>query len=231
MDERIVQAFDQSEKLVMELDMSDPQLQSKIQEFSMNPGKKNIQSELQPEDAATIDSFLTLHYGVGLAQLGVLKPMVLSSMALMKSIPCDEIESYEGYLSTKAFESDKRIMGLETPEFQIGIFDQIPAKIQINELVKMLKENSGSAEFSKMTETYLAEDMDGLYEMMNDEGMMTEYRELVLDSRNRAWVGVLEKEMKSQKLFVAVGAGHLGGENGLISLLRKAGFQVDAVRK
>src|SRR5690606_18433531 len=106
-----------------------------------------------------------------------------ASMALIKNIACEEIESYEGYLSTKALESKKPIIGLETPEFQIGIFDQIPAETQINELVKMLQEGSGSADFAKMTATYLAEDVDGLYEVMNSDGMMNEYRDLVLGSR------------------------------------------------
>ncbi|WP_035455392.1 TraB/GumN family protein [Algoriphagus terrigena] len=231
MDERILRAFDRSEKLVMELDMSDPQLQMKIQEFSVNPGMKNIQSDLPPEEAAIIDSFLLQHYGAGLAQLGVFKPIVLSSMALMKTIPCEEIESYEGFLSTKAIESKKPIIGLETPEFQIGIFDQIPIETQLDELVEMLKEDSGSAEFHKMTETYLAEDIEGLHEVMNSDGMMQEYSELVLDSRNKAWISILEEEMKSQKLFIAVGAGHLGGENGVISLLRNAGYRVEPIKK
>lgn len=231
MDERIVEAFDQSEKVVMELDMSDPQLQTKIHEFSMNPGMKNIQSELLPEDAAIIDSFLTQHYGAGLAQLGTLKPMVLSSMALMRTIPCEEIESYEGVLSTKAIESKKPIIGLETPEFQIGIFDKIPMEIQINELVKILKEDTGVADFSKLTDAYLKEDVEELNELMNFEGMMKDYLELILHDRNKAWVPILVQEMKNQKLFIAVGAGHLGGEKGLISLLRNAGYRVAPVRK
>ncbi len=231
MDQRILDAFGNSEKLVMELDMGDPELQAKMQQISMNPGMKNIQSELDSADAAFLDGFFVENFGVGLAQLGVLKPVVLSSMALMKSIPCQEIESYELFLTAQATESKKPIIGLETPEFQIGVFDQIPQETQIQELVKMLKEDAGPPDFQKMTETYLSEDVDGIYEVMNSEGMMKDYRELVLDSRNRAWVAKLNESMKDQSLFVAVGAGHLAGENGLIPLLRKAGYAVEPVAK
>ncbi len=231
MDDRILRAFDQSEKLVLELDMSDPGLQAKIQEFSMNPGMKNIQSELLPEDATIIDSFLIQNYGAGLAQLGTLKPMVLSSMALMRTIPCAEIENYEGFLSSRAIERGKSIIGLETPEFQIGIFDQIPMNIQIDELVKILKEDTGSADFRKLTEAYLKEDIEELNEVINFDGTMKDYLELILDNRNKAWIPILEQAMKSQKLFIAVGAGHLGGEMGLISLLRKEGYKVDPIKK
>lgn len=231
MDDRILDAFGKSEKLVMELDMSDSQLQTKMQQISMNPGMKNIQSELNEEDAKILDEFLTKSYGAGLAQLGILKPFVLSTMALMKTIPCEEIESYEGFFAAKATERKMPIMGLETPEFQVGIFDQIPKEIQISELIKMLKEDSGATDFQQMTNTYLEEDLAQLYMEMNSEGMIADYRELILDNRNKAWISILESEMKSQVLFVAVGGGHLGGENGVISLLRNAGYQVDPIRK
>ncbi|HSF54992.1 MAG TPA: TraB/GumN family protein [Algoriphagus sp.] len=231
MNDRILKALGNSEKLVMELDMSDPQLQTKLQQVSMNPGMKNIQSELNPDDAKILDEFLTKNYGAGLAQLGILKPFVLSTMALMKTIPCEEIESYEGFFTSKASESNKPVMGLETPEFQVGIFDHIPIEVQIGELVKMLNEDSGKEDFNEMTEIYLAEDIWGLYEMMNSEGMIADYRGLILDNRNKAWVSILEEEMKSQSLFVAVGGGHLGGENGVIALLQNAGYQVDPIKK
>lgn len=231
MDDRILDAFTKSEKLVMELDMSDPQLQSKMQQISMNPGMKNIQSELDIADAEILDSFLTKNYGVGLAQLGILKPFVLSTMALMKTIPCEEVESYEGFFTAKTAESKIPIIGLETPEFQVSIFDQIPFEIQISELMKMLKEDSGAADFNQLTETYLSEDIEELYEVMNSDGMVAEYRDLILDNRNKAWISILEEEMKSHALFVAVGGGHLGGDNGLISLLRSAGYRIEPITK
>ena len=231
MDDRILAAFDRSESLVMEMDLDDPDLMGKIQKASMNPGMKNIQSELEAEDAAVLDAFFVNHYGAGLAQLGVFKPFMLSSMALMKTIPCEEHGSYETFFSAKAAESKKQIIGLETPEFQIGIFDQIPLEIQMEELAKMIKEGTGSEDFEKLTRVYLEEDIDGLFQMMNDEGMMRDYRELILDDRNEDWLGKLIESMNSQSLFVAVGAGHLGGKNGLISLLRQAGYQVEPIVK
>ena len=49
--------------------------------------------------------------------------------------------------------------------------------------------------------------------------MMNDFQELILDSGNRAWVDKLNKSMWDQGLFATVGAGHLAGQNGLISLL------------
>ena len=113
-DDRINTAFAQSEQLIMELDMSDPQLPAKMQQVSLNPEMKNLQDDLDEETAGDLNDFLLKNYGVGLAQLGVLKPFVLTSMVMVKVLPCTEVESYEGYFTSKADSSSKSILGLET---------------------------------------------------------------------------------------------------------------------
>ncbi|WP_255502023.1 TraB/GumN family protein [Algoriphagus sp. AK58] len=229
MNDQILKAFQESKSLVMELDLSDPQLNSKMQQLSLNPGMKNIQLDMREEDAKIIDAFFIQNYGAGLAQLGILKPFVLSSMALIKSISCTEVESYESFFTAKAIEDRKQIIGLETVEIQIGIFDQIPFSVQIQEMINMISDNSGDEDFQKMIKTYLSQDVEALYHTMNSEGMIKDYRELMLDQRNQSWIKRLEQGMEDESLFVAVGAGHLGGEMGVISLLRKAGYQVEPV--
>lgn len=230
MDDRIKKAFESSEKLVMELDMSDPQLMAKMQQQSLNPGMKNIQGELSEEDANLMDAFFVENFGAGLAQIGILKPFVLSSMALLKTLPCPETESFEGYFTAQAQSLSKPIEGLETVEIQMGTFDQIPAKVQLDELVKMIREKSGAEEFNRMVESYLAEDIDALFQTMNQDGMMKEYRGIMLDNRNKAWIPQLQEKMTKESVFVAVGSGHLAGENGVISLLKNAGYQVEPIK-
>jgi uncharacterized protein YbaP (TraB family) len=51
----------------------------------------------------------------------------------------------------------------------------------------------------------------------------------LLNSRNIEWVKKLQTLMKEQSLVVAVGAGHLPGQKGVINLLRKAGYKVEPV--
>jgi len=64
-------------------------------------------------------------------------------------------------------------------------------------------------------EEYLAED--------------PELQKALLDNRNKDWVEKIPEFSKKQKVFYAVGAGHLGGENGLINLLLKEGYTVTPV--
>ncbi|MDP2041457.1 MAG: TraB/GumN family protein [Algoriphagus sp.] len=229
MDERIINAFESAEQLFLELDMSDPQLQLKMQQVSLNPGMKNIKAEMDESAASALDAFLLENYGAGLAQLGILKPFVLSSMVMLKALPCTEIESYEGYFTSRAGEAEMPIVGLETVEFQVGIFDQIPRDLQLKELVKLVTEEGAQQEFQTMISAYLAEDILALDQAMTNSGMMADYRSILLEERNKNWVPQMEEAMKAKSIFMAVGAGHLGGDFGVISLLRKAGYSVEPI--
>ncbi len=231
MDNRITSAFESAEQLILELDMGDPELQTKMQQVSLNPEMKNIKSEMEESEAAALVAFLLKNYGAGLAQLGVLKPFVLSSMVLLKTLPCTEIESHETFFTSKAAETDIPLAGLETVEFQVGIFDQIPQDLQLEVLGKLVTTNESDNELQNMMSAFQSEDIDALDKVMNDSEMMSDYRNILLDDRNKSWVPKMEEAMKRNSVFVAVGAGHLGGEFGLIPLLRKAGYSVEPIKQ
>lgn len=230
MDDRIKNAFESTDQLVMELDMSDPDLQQKMAAISINPGMKNIQEDMDEEAAKALDEFLIESYGAGLAQLGVLKPFVLTSMVMIKQLPCEEVVSYEEFFTSLATDQNKPVKGLETVEYQMGVFDQIPAELQLAELAKMVTSDESEAEFKMMVETYLSEDLDRLYAIMKDSDTMENYQDIMLDNRNRNWVSVMDAAMKNSSVFFAVGGGHLAGENGIINLLRIAGYKVEPVK-
>jgi hypothetical protein len=58
---------------------------------------------------------------------------------------------------------------------------------------------------------------------------MEDHQDLLLNDRNKNWVNQLKTIMKSESVFVAVGAGHLVGKEGLISLLRKEGYTLKPI--
>ncbi|WP_113922538.1 TraB/GumN family protein [Cognataquiflexum aquatile] len=230
MDERIENALASSKVLAMELNMADPNLMAEMQKLSVNPGFANIKGEFSAEQASALDKFLTTSYGAGLDQLGILKPFVLSSMVLVKMLPCTEQSSYELFLTEKAKEKSKTVKGLETVAFQMGVFDQIPQKLQIDELGKMVTNPEGMEEFDKLVGAYLDQDLDRLYDLITENDMFREYGNLLLEDRNKNWIPKIEEMVKEQTTFIAVGSGHLGSETGVIALLRKAGYTVEAIK-
>lgn len=229
MDENTTKALQEAEQLIMEMDMGDPALMAQMQQLSINPGFKNIKSELQPEDAKVLDQFLQTHYGAGLDQLGVLKPFVLSSMILMKILPCERHTSYELFFTEQAKALDIPTKGLESVAEQVGMFDQIPQQEQLGEIIEMLKGDKGMEEFDKMVAAYLSQDIAKLYAMVTENGMFQNYQDLLLDQRNRSWIPLIESYITEKSGFIAVGSGHLYGKQGVITLLREAGYQVEAM--
>ena len=73
-----------------------------------------------------------------------------------------------------------------------------------------------------MINVYKSQQLKEIGEMFSkSESGMDEHKDLLLNNRNANWVKQLKDIMKKERVFVAVGAGHLVGEQGLIALLRK----------
>jgi uncharacterized protein YbaP (TraB family) len=63
--------------------------------------------------------------------------------------------------------------------------------------------------------------------MFNDKDFgLADDRGVLLDDRNKNWVNQLKDILKKENVFIAVGCGHLVGDKGLISLLKKEGYTV-----
>jgi uncharacterized protein YbaP (TraB family) len=86
------------------------------------------------------------------------------------------------------------------------------------------------ADFKALMDAYDAQEALRLYDVMfRTSPEMSLLNEVLLVQRNVNWANMLQKEMGSHVYFMAVGAGHLGGEKGLIDLLRNAGYTVSPV--
>ena len=81
-----------------------------------------------------------------------------------------------------------------------------------------------------MLNLYLNEDLEGLYKIVSEESdAIPEFNHNFLVVRNKNWIPVIEKNISSNSFFIAVGAAHLPGENGVIQLLRSKGYSVEPI--
>lgn len=163
------------------------------------------------------------------------KPMIASSLLMESNFAaCEERVAMEQLIMNEAKKKGVTVAGLETMAYQMSIFDSIPYQLQAKELVKSIssgdKESEGDKEFREMMNAYKEQDLEKLGKMISktDDGMM-QYQDLLLNNRNRNWVEKLKTIMPETSVVVAVGAGHLPGEQGVIKLLRKAGYTVTPV--
>lgn len=227
-----------ADKIAFEVDMDDMDDMGAMMSLMMNAfmaDGKSLQELLSEADYAIVEKhFSTI--GLPMMFFDRLKPMFLSFMdpeAMLGGGDTNGMVSYELELMKIAQENNKEVEGLETIEFQMSLFDSIPYEEQAKMLVESIKTGgSQSDEFDKLVEMYKKGDLGAMQKAMSgDTEGIGKYEELLLIRRNKNWIPTMYKKMGEGPMFFAVGAGHLGGEKGVISLLRQAGYQVSPIKK
>lgn len=227
---KIIKALESSEQIVMELDIDEPTFMQDVQKLSFNDKMKNISSELSEEDLKLVNAFFEKHYQVDMSKLGIMKPMVLSSMVVAKSIDCKQAASYEATLMEYSKEQDWELKGLETIQDQMNVFNTVSSKEQLSWLVEGIKDEVKSkSEMNELTIVYKDENINKMLELMKEHPEFKEMEEAILYERNEKWIKSIINEASEKSTFFAVGAAHLGSERGLIQLLKKEGYTVKAI--
>ena len=146
-------------------------------------------------------------------------------------MPCKTVSGIEEELMKMAKQQKKEIKGLETIEFQSAVFDSIPYEEQAKELLKSIDSMSTYQKyFDTMMTVYKTQQLTEIEKLFKDtEFGMEDHQDLLLNDRNKNWVNQLKIIMKDETVFVAVGAGHLVGKEGLINLLREEGYTLKPI--
>lgn len=226
-------ALNKTEKLVLEIKIDDPELMVKsMQGMQMKDGAQ-ISSMVTAEQMETMNQFFLKHLGFPLKALDQAKPALLQALFYSKMLDCTKATSVEQLLMNIAQSNDKEVLGLETIESQMAIFDQIPYQTQIEDLWEMVQNNQESEkrEFLELLELYQKEEIDAMISSMekSKNKTSTEFKEILLDQRNQNWIASMIQLMQEKSCFFGVGAAHLGGATGVLELLRKKGYQVTPV--
>jgi uncharacterized protein YbaP (TraB family) len=231
MTEVVKEKFNQSKEIYLELDMDDPSLQLKMMKLMALKDGASLKSIFGEKGYVRIDSFFKAEMGMSVVMFNGFKPFMVMSLMYQKMLACDAQESYEMTFMKMAKESGKDIKGLETMEAQIAVFDSIPDSEEAASILKMIDEyEKQQQEFSKMVRLYKEQNIDQLYSFTTSSPDMMGSEALLLSNRNKNWIPVMEAQMKTGNAFFAVGAAHLGGPEGVIALLKKAGYTVKAVK-
>ncbi|MDP5230287.1 MAG: TraB/GumN family protein [Cellulophaga sp.] len=230
LEEKVKSAFTESEFIVMELDMDDASMQTEMMKYAMISGDDSLQNHMTPEEYKILDEYFTAKLGVGMAAFNKMKPFVISSTAMIAHLGQD-MASYESTFVQMATEQKKEIKGLETIAFQMSMFDEQPYEQQIDQVIEMLQKEGGiGGYFDKIIAAYKTQDIEVLYTSLNEFFEDDKaFKEKMLDERNQNWIPQIGELSKENSVFYAVGAGHLGGEEGVISLLKGAGYTVTPV--
>lgn len=239
--------FKAAKQLALEIDineMNNPfQMMGMMRGMLMDDGV-TLKDLLKADEYKVVHNYILDSMGMPSFFAGMLekvKPMFLSEMVGMDMSSIGEDNpmsgdggtvSYEMEFAEMAKEQDMKVFGLETIAYQMSIFDSIPYKDQAYMLLDAIQ-NGGEEEamvLDEMVEMYKNQDLNGLNAMINGSEDLSGFTEILLVNRNKNWIPVIGKAARKKPTFFAVGAGHLPGEQGVIKLLRKAGYTVRAVK-
>lgn len=228
--QKVANAIENTDLIVLELDMDDPSMMMDMMKYAMLPDSLSLDKIFSEEDLKKVDAELQ-QMGMNFQMLNKSKPLLIQQMLMMKMLG-EQPASYEQTFIQMAAKSKKEILGLEDVAFQMSIFDKIPYADQAEDIMLMIDEPEKSMEmFEQMVEVYKTEDINALYELFADEtyAMSTEELDIMIHERNKDWIPKIGEFAKKEKVFIGVGAGHLGGSQGVVNLLRKAGYSVTPV--
>ncbi len=234
LDPAVEDAFNDSPNLVFEMNMDSaatPGAQQFILSKAMFKDEQSLKSALSPSAFQLADSLCTV-VGMDINRLLLFKPwMVATTVMLVKiqKMGFDPNFGVDRVYFQKGKKAQKNLLAFETVQEQIGFIDGLALPVQ----EKMIRQMA--IEFNTI-ETYL-DDIVSSWKSGSTKSLVAlflesyrqepELHEILLNQRNRNWMKKIRTYLDgSENYMIIVGAGHIVGENGLIRLLEKAGFEL-----
>ena len=190
---------------------------------------KTLKDLLSEEDYKKVSNRFD-KIGLPLYMVERIKPMILSVMLSSDLSESHEaMASYEMRIMQMTKKMSKKVGGLETLDYQMSMFDSIPYDVQAKMMMSSLNGDAQSNEFDEMVKLYKNQDIESMSKMVISTKEFKPYEDLLIKNRNANWIPIMKKQMSAFPTLFAVGAGHLGGDFGVISLLKKEGYQVKPI--
>ncbi len=244
-------ALDASEQVYGELDMNEMKDMAKVmkmQQAMMLPDGQTLDKLFTAEQLTRLNAYLTKLLGADLSnpmiatQLSKLTPVALATqlslVKVMKKTPgFNPNDLFDGYFQKVAAQQGKPIGGLETIEFQTKtLYQGQSLERQVVNLMCLVDNDEFNDKVTDLVlKAFFTQNIDDVavaldMEMEGDCASTPEEKNALIYDRNANWAKQLPAIMQAKSTFLAVGAGHLPGERGLLNLLRQAGYKVEGVK-
>ena len=227
-------SFSQSDLLVEELDMAEmtaPASQMLMLQRGMMPSGQALESVLTPSTLEAVKQKVAA-MGLPLGPLQLFKPwalaLTLQGMEWQKA-GYDADLGLDKHFYDAAIAKGTPVQGLETLAFEIGQFDTLPMPVQDRLLAESIKEmETEQTSVTELARAWKAGDAAGIEKLvLQDLRQEPEVYNRLLLSRNQNWLPKIEALFaRPRPAFVVVGAAHLVGKDGLLTMLRAKGYTV-----
>lgn len=158
------------------------------------------------------------------------------AVMMMLSMPASKTgEFLDLILETRAAKQDKPIAGLETMAEQIAVFNDLPLPDQVALLKETIRTQPElEKDYGELIRAYLARDLRTLAQISDkhdprEDRLYRTVTDRLLTQRNARMQRRMAPFLKQGNAFIAVGAAHLAGDQGLLNLLEQAGYRVTPI--
>lgn len=236
----VFKCYNQCNKVITEFAMQDYEALAALRQAALLPDSVRLRNFYSDGQYQEIDEALRINLGMGLDKLGRMKPAYLTEMyrnELMKRwLHYDENRTMETFFEKVAQQTDIPVYGLDdVGETMYMLFDREPFHWQCEELMKVVEYPENEVNFEKrIKEMYLygrLSDMAYYVKAPDNQTSLSFSDYKVYSQRNQQWVKRLRPYLKEGKAFITLNAIYLGGDEGLLEQLRKAGYRVKAVNR
>jgi uncharacterized protein len=225
-------AFDASSRLVFESDPKDSAAGFKeILKAGQYPKGDNLKNHVDPRTYDYLRRFFSRR-SVSEEKFKTFRPWFIDM--ILESPPPQLYElGVESFLSRRATANRKPISGLESRHEHNQVFTGLSDR-DSEALLLLMFINAGNAASdgkNPMIEAWRRGDADTLERQLRNEYRdFPSFVDRLVTTRNRNWLPKIEGYLHSGRTyFVVVGAGHMGGPDGLLALLRNRGYQVEQI--
>lgn len=201
---------------------------------------KTLSSLIDKPFSDSLEQELMNTIGAGIAQLNQLKPMnvtlTLSIIHLIKNNN-EKLKQYGGLPLDAQFVQDgkqtsKTITALETVEDQMDLlFNKISDEEQADQLKSFIRNKTEMIALGdELMQSWFDADLDNMYAIYEKTIKLSGEMDYLVKKRNDAWMKILPGLLQKQSQFIAVGALHLAGPDGLVKQLQQLGYTVTPIK-
>ncbi len=231
-------ALSEAGTLALELDLRDTAgLQNAVQKYGMYAGADTVEQHLSADSLKRLKAALA-QSGIPFERVAHMKTWMIANVLLVTML---EQQGYhtdlatEAYLTTAATVQGKTVVGLESADYQLSLFDNMTEKQQeqyLNENLDDVQSGEMRKKTQELVDAWATADEKAFDEMLTEaqNDQTTEgkfFLDVLIGKRNPIMAGKIETMLKEDKAsFVGVGLLHLIGANGVPQLLAKRGYEV-----
>ncbi len=230
----VLHCFMRCKSFAMELKLDDLNSETVISSMMMDSGK-TIENYLSRNQYDSLQQKTQSATGFPLSLFERMKPIYLATMLSNNELLNDTSSEnpnacfLDEYFELLAKRSGKKVYALEMLQTQLDVFNFLSIEEQIVMLMKSIREGNNKSEVDTFIMHYINGELEVLINNKENELWPADFVNQILYQRNKGMADNIESLIVTHSTFAAFGAAHLTGDSGIISLLRKRGFNVEPV--